>query len=224
MKTLKMKVVVAISVTAGLAAGIPAAVQAVSSLTATGIAAPITSSLQKNSVAQLSAYFSTLGETLTMTCTKSATTFVLSTDETGLGPFPLKKPPTFTNCTDNVGGTDTVKGTGTWTTTYNNAGTDGISGNSISITIPSNGQTITSTAFPNCTLTISPGAATTVTGAYNNAGLLTFTNQSIPYSAAGAGCPGGPTSGTGTFSTVLGSGQTGTPGYLVSPAIYGVAS
>jgi hypothetical protein len=224
MKGRSRKFTAAIAVAVLAIAAVPAVVVASIITNATAVGVNISAKLNTNTASQFTGTSGPLNG-LTVTCTASTTGFVLSSKGTGLGPMTLNNP-TFTGCKDSLGGTDTIKSNSTngkWTTTYvNSPGSP--TPNQIKIGIPKAGQTLVSSVAPNCTITVQPTAAGSVAGSYDNAGHLRLTGQSISYTAAGAvgACPTGTGSGTASFSTVLKSGGTGTPGYLVTPPVFGV--
>jgi hypothetical protein len=218
MKGRSRKFTAAIVVAALVVAAVPAVVVASIITNATAVAVKVTAKLNTNTVTQFTGKTGPLTGLVT-TCTASTTGFTLAS-RGGLGPFTLTLP-TFTGCSDNLGGTDTIKSKGTWTDTYVNS-TGSPNPDQIKISIPKAGQTLVSSIAPACTITVQPSAAGSVLGTYDNAGHLRLTNQTISYSAAGT-CPTGTGTGTASFSTVLKSGGTGTPGYLVTPPVFGVA-
>jgi hypothetical protein len=217
MKGRSRKFTAAIVVAALAVAAIPAVVVASIITNATAVAVKVTAKLNTNTVTQFTGKTGPLTGLVT-TCTASTTGFTLAS-RGGLGPFTLTLP-TFTGCTDNLGGTDKITSKGVWTNTYVNS-TASPNPDQIKIGIPKAGQTLVSTIAPACTITVQPLAAGSVLGSYDNAGHLRLTNQSISYSAAGT-CPTGTGSGTASFSTVLKTGGTGTPGYLVTPPVFGI--
>jgi hypothetical protein len=217
MKGRSRKFTAAIVVAVLVVAAVPAVVVASIITNATAVAVKVTTALNTNTVTQFTGTTGPLKGLIT-TCTKSATGFTLAS-RGGLGPFALTAP-TFTGCTDNLGGTDTIKSKAGWTNTYvNSAGSP--APDQIKIGIPKAGQTLVSSIAPACTVTVQPAAAGSVLGSYDNAGHLRLTSQVITYSAAGT-CPTGTGTGNASFSTVLKSGGTGTPGYLVTPPVFGI--
>jgi hypothetical protein len=124
-------------------------------------------------------------------------------------------PVSFTGCTDNLGGTDTVKTTGVWHVTGIDAPNDetatepNATGDRISVTVPTKGATVTSTASPGCTITVAPTAPAHTVGAYNDVNTLTLTAAPVPVSFSSA-CPGGGGNATAHF--------WGT--YLTSPGVH----
>jgi hypothetical protein len=216
MKLLKMKFVVAAVAVCALA--VPAVVVASVVSTASSVGVKVSAKLKSNSQTTLSA--SLQGIPVVVNCKASTTSFVLSSDGAGLGPIPITTP-TFSTCTDSLGGKDTVKGFNQWSTQYNNPNQD-FAGNSITINIPQDGQTLTTSVAKGCVITVAPDGPASITGAYDNSGTLTFNNQPVPFST-NAACPGGAESGTASFSNTLKSGASGTPAYQISPVIFGVA-
>lgn len=136
------------------------------------------------------------GVSYTVTCTSSSLT--ATTPASGLGPVTLTNPPSFSGCTDNHGGTDTIMTSGTWTLKFIDLANDegisigsttdepamhaGHSGDSLQITIPAGGGVFTTTALRGCTLTTK---ATTITGAYDDVNTVTFSGATINVSASG---------------------------------------
>jgi hypothetical protein len=130
------------------------------------------------------------GATVTQHCTASTDSF--TTPAHGLGPVTLADP-TFTGCTDSLGGTDTVTTTGKWTEKF-------LSPTRIRLTIPKDGATVVSSlpAVAGCVITVAPTGPAHITGAYAN-GTTTFVNVTLP-SSTSAKCPGGAGKGTATYS------------------------
>jgi hypothetical protein len=156
------------------------------------------------------------GATVTEHCKVSTTSG--KTPATGLGPAPIS-PATYSGCTDNLNGTDTIKTTGVWRLTGIDAPNDeanevvgSASGDRIRIIIPVKGATVVSSAEPGCTLTAAPTKAAAVSGAYNDINTLTIKNNPLPFSTS-AGCPGGAVTGTGHFSAT----------YVLTPGIHDVS-
>jgi hypothetical protein len=225
MKRGSKKLTATIIATGLIVASVPAIVIA-GTTNATGVAVNVTASLKSNTVSTFTVTSgSPLPKGTKVTCTSSITKFVLTTKGGGLGPLPISNP-SFTGCTDNLGGTDTLTSNstnGAWTSTYVNAATASAS-NMLKIGIPKAGQTLKSSVAPNCTLTVDPTAAGSVSGTYDNAGNFRITGAVINFSATGptGACPFGTGTGTATFTTGLKTGGTGTPGFAVSPVIYGI--
>lgn len=145
---------------------------------------------------------------VTITCTKNTA----SGSTVGSGPdigFLAMNAPTFSSCTDNFGGTDTVKTKATgWKIAFvsdigNKAcpagtGKDETSGGDcVVITVPKDAATIVLGSL-GCTLTVQPSGPTNVGAKVKDPGgttkdTFTLSNQSVSYS----GCA---TSGTAKFS------------------------
>lgn len=155
------------------------------------------------------------GLSVTVTCKNSSISG--TTPATGLGPKNINNP-SFTNCSDNVFGNDTVttnSTNGSWQVTFIDATSDeGIvigtttdepkghgshSGDSLRITIPKAGAKFVA-AGGFCTITVAPSGPVTVTGTYNDVNTLTFSGASIPVSGAGCTASSSSMSGTYTFS------------------------
>ena len=142
------------------------------------------------------------GFPITVTCKNS--TISATTPASGLGPITITV--TFTNCTDSLGGTDTVTistANGSWqltfidsTATGEETQTEPNSGDQIQVTIPKAGATFKSSALSSCTITVAPTAPATITGVYDDVNTVSFSGVSFPVS--GAGC-------TATSSKITGS-------------------
>ncbi len=223
MKRRSKKVTAAVIVAAIAAAAIPAVVVASIITNATGVAVKVSPKLKPTTNA---VFMATTGPVAgaTVTCTASTTSLTLSTKGGGLGPFTITNP-TFTGCTDNLppgSNPDTVttnNTNGPWTATYVNS-TGSPNPDQIQLGVPKAGMTLVSSAAAGCTLTLDAAGPGTLSGAYDNAGNLQFTNQAGTYTTSGT-CP---SSGTGnvSFSTALKSGATGKPVYMVSPIVFGI--
>jgi len=208
MKGRSRKFTAAIVVAALAVAAVPAVVVASIITNATAVAVNVTTKLGTNTATQFTATTGPIAG-LQTTCTASTDKFVLSTKGGGLGPLTTGNP-AFTGCTDNTapGATDTLTSNSTngpWTVTYVNS-TGSPNPDHITLGIPQAGQTLTSTAFPGCTVTLQPAGAGSVTGAYDNAGNLAFTAgpaTTIQYDAEGAGCALGTGTGNATFATTF---------------------
>jgi hypothetical protein len=155
--------------------------------------------------------------TVTQSCTASSTTG--KTPAHGLSL--VVAPVSFTGCKDSLGGTDTVKSSGTWRVTGLDAANDETteppagpnSGDHLRITVPMDGATVTSSMDATCLITVAPTAAVQVVGKYNDHNRLTITNAAVPikYTATGTpGCPGGNGSGTGKFTAT----------YILTPGVH----
>jgi hypothetical protein len=215
------KFVAAGAVAAVVMAVVPAIVVASILTNATAVAVKISTKLRANTDAVFTATSGPLMG-LTTTCTASASTFNLTTQGGGLGPITISNP-TFTGCSDNLGGTDTATSnstSGPWTATYVNS-TGSPNPDQIALGVPKAGQTLTSSAVTGCKVTVAPSSAITVSGSYNNAGSLAFNKATVTYSATGS-CPTGTGTGNATFTTALKTGATGTAGYSVSPPVFGI--
>jgi hypothetical protein len=122
---------------------------------------------------------------------------------------------TFTGCTDNLGGKDTVTTTGVWHLTFHDVANDetatepNSTGDKLTVTVPIKGATVTSTAAPGCTITVAPTVAAHTTGAYDDVSQLTITGAPVPISLS-SGCPGGAATSTAHFF--------GT--YILSPGVH----
>lgn len=140
------------------------------------------------------------GVPVTSNCTGSSVTF--KTLAKGLGPV-VTSNPTFTGCTDNLGGTDTVRSSSTngrWTATYidapNDEAKETATGDKIKLTMPKQGVTIQSSLLSGCAVIAAPTAPASITAAYNETSHASvFSKASIP--TAGFGCTTGP---SGAFS------------------------
>jgi hypothetical protein len=154
--------------------------------------------------------------TVTQHCTGSSTTG--TTPAHGLGM--VVAPVSFTGCSDSLGGTDTVKTTGTWRVTFVDAPNDetteppggASSGDKLRITVPEKGATVVSSFDPECLITVAPTKAASVTGAYNDINTLTISKAAVPISLAAA-CPGGAKTENATFTAT----------YTVSPGVHDVS-
>lgn len=156
------------------------------------------------------------GVPVTVTCKSPSSTTPSSsisgtTPASGLGPVNINNP-SFTNCTDSLGGFDTVKTNsvnGFWQVTFidstafgEETQTEPNSGDSLQVTIPKAGATFTSSAIPGCTITAAPTVSANIIGAYDDVNGLSFTNASFPVS--GTGCTATSMTITGTYRSVPG--------------------
>jgi hypothetical protein len=133
------------------------------------------------------------GLAFTASCTGSSFSFSTPAAPTGLGPFSLGSP-TFTGCTDNFGGTDTITaGATAWQATFVNATAE-----KVQLTLPIAGATFSTSALPGCTVTASPTAATTITANYSETTGRATIPSTTTVSFAGSGC--GTVGATGTVS------------------------
>lgn len=128
--------------------------------------------------------------TVTQHCTSSTDSF--KTPAHGLGPVKVANP-TFTGCTDSLGGNDTVttsSANGNWTEKF-------LSAKKVRLTIPKGGATVVSSIVPGCVVTVAPNAPASITGAFDGVKTTKFNNVSLPASTSGT-C--GASTGTATFS------------------------
>jgi hypothetical protein len=124
------------------------------------------------------------GIDLTVTCTSFKSSG--KTPASGLT-VELPTAPTYSGCTDSAGGTDTVKTSGAWTITANSTGSQ------LTIGLPKDAATFTSSILSGCVVTIAPSGATTLTGKYNDSNKLTLTKAKFAI-GGNAECAAGPTS------------------------------
>jgi hypothetical protein len=93
-------------------------------------------------------------------------------------------PPKITGCTDDFGGTDTIKDNsahGKWKLTANTT-----KPYTMTLTIPVKGATFTSTDLPGCLITAAPSVADPVKGSYNStSGTVTVKKGGIPTLGSG---------------------------------------
>lgn len=204
-----LKLLLTFSVVAVLAAiGAPALIAATSdnddSISPANTA--FTANLAPGTTAVYSATLS--GITVTTTCRTSS--LAGTTPATGLIAFKIS-PPTYSNCTDSLGGTDTVTTKGKWALAFKDAPNDESGekpGDKLNLTIPKAGATLTSSAAPGCVITVAPSAPAKITATYDDVNTGKYTNVSIPF-ATNSACPGGATTGTATFNATYVS----TPGF-----------
>jgi hypothetical protein len=171
---------------------------------------PFTANLKSGTTATVSTTLS--GITVTATCSTSPISG--TTPLKGLSAFKVS-PPTFTKCTDNFGGTDTVHTSGVGKLAFHDAPNDEtaeVAGDKLSLKIPVAGATITSTAAPGCVVTLAPTAAVSMTAKYDDVSTATFKGAKVAFSDS-SGCPGGAQTGTGTFSAT----------YVSSPGFHDVS-
>jgi hypothetical protein len=146
------------------------------------------------------------GFPVTVTCKNSSISG--STPASGLGPVNINNP-TFSGCTDSLGGTDTITTNSTnghWqltfldsTATGEETQTEPNSGDSLQVTIPKGGATFTSTALPGCVITVTVTVTVIITGTYDDVSIVVFTNVSI--SVKGAGCVAASFSISGSYKS-----------------------
>lgn len=135
--------------------------------------------------------FTVNGFSVTVTCKNASLS--ATTPSSGLGPAPINTP-SFGNCTDNLGFTDTVatnSTNGNWHLTWVDAPNDESqtepnSGDQQQITIPKAGVMIKLAFPPGCVITFPPAQPAPITGSSDDMNKLTFSNASIL--ASGSGC------------------------------------
>lgn len=145
------------------------------------------------------------GITVTVTC--KSVTISGTTPASGQGPVNITKL-SFTGCTDNAGGTDTVKTNntnGSWQLTFidsiatgEETQTEPNTGDSMGVTIPKAGATLTSTVLSGCTVIVAPNGPVTTVGSYDDMNTLSF-NNSVSIPAQGVGCSVSSITITATF-------------------------
>jgi hypothetical protein len=152
------------------------------------------------------------GLPFTATCTSASLTITIPS--TGLT-APVTTGPKFSGCTDNGGGTDTITPSGSWSLTLNDNPTEvdpvtePNTGDQLTINIPANGATFTTTSqfIPaGCVVTV--GASTPRTSTFNDgsgsgtsATSGTFTNASINVSGNSHCTASSPAKFSGTFTS-----------------------
>jgi hypothetical protein len=154
------------------------------------------------------------GTVSTVTVTEHCTASSTSGKTPAHGLVMAVAPVSFTGCTDNFKGTDTVKTSGVWHVTFvdapnDEAATEPNSGDKLSVTVPIKGATVVSSADPGCTITVAPTAPAHTVGAYNDVNTLTIKNAPLPV-ALSSGCPGGATTATAHFTAT----------YIVTPGVH----
>jgi len=129
------------------------------------------------------------GVPITVTCTSFKTSgTVTSSDKTSMA----VGAPSITGCKDSLGGTDTIKTSGSWKLTSNS------SGSTVSLVIPKDGATFTSSVLKSCKVIAAPSKAAPVAGAYSSSkGTVTSKNAKI--AVKGSGCTAASTSETATI-------------------------
>jgi hypothetical protein len=149
--------------------------------------------------------------TVTVTCPVNDVTLTAMTGPASPGSLTatVTVDPTFTHCTDNQGGTDTVTTSGSWTLTNNDVG-DPVaepqaSGDELVLGIPSGGAKFFSSALSGCTITANASTPTTSsfndgsgTGASSTSG--TFTKAPVSVTGSG-GCSASSSALSGTFQS-----------------------
>lgn len=137
------------------------------------------------------------GFPITVTCT--SVTMTAKTRTSGLT-ADVTSGPKFTGCTDNLGGTDTVTVSGTWTLTLidstSETQTEPNSGDQLAINIPAGGAKFVSSHFSSCTITT--GASSPTSSSFNDKNTATFSNANV--NVSGSGCTASsPAHLSGTF-------------------------
>ena len=130
------------------------------------------------------------GVAITVTCSsfKDSGT-VKSGDKTSM---PVS-PPRITGCHDSLGGTDTIKTSGSWKLTVNS------SGKTVSLVIPKDGATFTSSVLKSCKVIAAPTKPASVPGAYSSSdGTVKSVSAKIP--VKGSGCTASSTTETATIT------------------------
>jgi hypothetical protein len=126
---------------------------------------------------------------ITVTCTsfKDSGT-VTSNDKTGIAVVA----PSITGCQDSLGGKDTIKTSGSWELTSNG------SGSTVSLVIPKDGATFSSSVLISCKIIAAPTGAVPVAGKYSSSnGTVTSTEAKI--AVKGSGCTAASTTETATI-------------------------
>jgi outer membrane protein assembly factor BamB len=126
------------------------------------------------------------GVGVTVTCDQASAS--ATTPAQGLDPVNLAAPPTYSSCTDNFGGTDTVTASGSYTLRFADAYRDEAreSGDFLVLGIPQDGLTATSSVVPGCTVTAAPSGPVPELLTYDDNGTATTRNVMVPTS--GSGC------------------------------------
>jgi hypothetical protein len=130
------------------------------------------------------------GVPITVTCTsfKDSGT-VTSSDKTSMA----VGAPSITGCKDSLGGKDTIKTSGSWKLTSNS------SGSTVSLVIPKDGATFTSSVLSSCKIIAAPTGAVPVAGKYSSSkGTVTSTKAKI--AVKGSGCTAASTTETATIT------------------------
>jgi hypothetical protein len=151
---------------------------------------------------------------VTTTCTASGTSISLSgATPTYAGDTAKISNPTFSGCTDNLGGgsnpdTVTTNNTnGNWSAVYSDNASEASgevfgSNDHVAISAPKAGLTDVSSAASTCTIVANPnGTDPAASGLYNDSkGSDTITNAALTFVVTGASCPLNGDTGTATFS------------------------
>ncbi len=146
------------------------------------------------------------GFSLTVTCTGAKLTAKTPpASSPSLTASVTSSPPvTFSGCTDNFFGTDTVTTSGTWSLTNTDAGDPATepqsSGDQLTLNIPNGGAKFTSSAFPSCTVTAN--ASTPTSSTFNDSTTATFSSANV--NVTGSGCTASsPAKLSGTFKSSI---------------------
>lgn len=142
---------------------------------------------------------------ITVTCTSVSMT--AKTRASGLT-ADVTTNPSFTGCTDNLFGRDTVTTSGTWSLTLVDNAAEGTTepntGDQLTINIPAGGAKFTSSSFSSCTITA--GASTPTSSSFNDQNSATFTNANV--NVSGSGCTASsPAHLSGTFKSNINVGD-----------------
>jgi hypothetical protein len=115
----------------------------------------------------------------------------------------LSAPPAITKCKDSLGGTDTIKTTGSWSLIVAS------DGSTLTLNIPKKGATFTSSVLKSCTIVAAPTKTFGVEGSYSTSTATdTVSGSEIPVTTSGT-CTAADTATTS--ATVVLSPNPGTP-------------
>ena len=121
------------------------------------------------------------GVPITVTCTNFTDKVKVTSSDKTSAVIPA---PTINGCTDTLGGTDTIKTSskdGKWELKVNSTG------KTLTLVIPKDGATFTSSVLSSCTIQAAPTKAVNVAGTYNSSnGTDTVSNKTI--AVTGKGC------------------------------------
>ena len=128
-----------------------------------------------------------------------------TTPSSGLGPVPIGL--SFSGCTDDRSGTDTItisSTNGSWLLTFidstaanEETQAEPNTGDQLRLTIPQAAASFTLRAFPLCTVTVAPSGSANVNGSYDDVNTWSINGVSIPVS--GSGCMANSFTLTATF-------------------------
>ncbi len=136
------------------------------------------------------------GIPVTVTCTNFTDSVTITAkDKTSV----VIPPPTINGCTDTLGGTDTIVTTsstdGKWELKTNSAGTQ------LTLVIPKDGASFSSSVLSSCTITAAPTKAVNVVGKYSSTkGTDTVSKAKITVKGSGCTANSSTTTTTVTFS------------------------